>query len=111
MTRAIRAAVRTQFEMALRRLSGRVDAVDVYLSDLNGPKGCRDKPVVARVRLFGRDAFAVESTRSDLYRAIAVCAQRAQRVVRHSARKERRIDRFGLRQALDGRTRTGTVSL
>lgn len=111
MTRAIETAVRTQFETALGRLGGSVDAIDVYLSDLNGPKGGRDKQVVARIRLFGRGAFAVESTRADLYKAIAICARRAKRVVRRSARKARRIDRFRLRQVVGARTVTGTGTL
>lgn len=98
MTRAIDAAVRTQFDAALRRLSERIDSIDVYLSDVNGPRGGRDKRIVARIRLFGRDAFAVESTRSDLYEAIGVCASRAKRVVRRGVRKERRVERFSLRR-------------
>lgn len=97
MTPAICDAVRVQFLHAMRRLRPQVAAIDVHLSDLNGPKGGSDKHVVARIRLYDGRVFVLESTRDDLYSAIADSAKRARRTARRALARRRTRDRRALR--------------
>lgn len=105
-TEAISAAVRENFRGALDRFEDRIESVDVYLSDDNGPKGGRDKQVVARIRLYSRQVIAVERTRSNLYAAIADVSRLSRRRVRRALKKAQRLERGMLRAT----SRAATIS-
>jgi len=90
-------ALRDRFGSALARFAPAVTAVDLFVSDVNGPKGGRDKVVLARVRLRSGDLFAVDSRRSRLEAAAHVCARRARRLLKRRLRKARRLDKGRLR--------------
>jgi len=97
LTPAIEAETRERIEHALDRFAPYVVAVDVFLGDVNGPKGGRDKRCTIRVSLPNRTTVPIESLRSNLYVAIASSARRARRVVRRVLARQRRFERRELR--------------
>ena len=86
---------------ALERLSDDVVSVDVFLKDLNGPKGGIDKAAMIRIHLRQRREVAIETVHENLGAAIRVGAKRAKRAVRRSLRKARRIEKFRINRRLD----------
>ena len=81
ITPAIRHWIERQLESALQRFDGEVTGVDVYLSDVNGPRGGDDKKVVMRTRLRGLPPVNVITQCGDLYVAISRSAKRLRRGV------------------------------
>jgi ribosome-associated translation inhibitor RaiA len=96
LTPAIAAQVHKQVSGTLERYANDIIAVDVYLKDLNGPKGGEDKQAGIRVQLRHLAPITVISIDDDLYKAIGRSAKRTRRAVRRSASKFRRIRRRGL---------------
>lgn len=84
----------SQTEASLRAFSEMVTSVDLFMKDINGPKGGLDKQVLVKTRLRTGKVIAIESTRSSLYSAIAVSLQRTKRSVRRTVKKYRRIERI-----------------
>ena len=97
VSHAIQSFVRNKVESALARFHDEVLSVDVFLSDINGPKGGQDKRVVIRIQLRRRHQIAVESLHDDLYAAISSSSKKARRVVRRKLRKLRKVQRLSLR--------------
>lgn len=97
LTRKIDGEVRARLTAALRRYTDRVIGVDVYLKDINGPKGGNDKSVVVKAQLRGRLQVAVTVLRADLFSAIGVAARRVQRQAKRATRKQRGFERKTLR--------------
>jgi hypothetical protein len=97
--------VRKQIHAALLRFEEQVVSVDVFLKDVNGPKGGVDKQVLVRVRLRNRQVIATEIARSRLRAAVVVSARKAKRAVRRSLekslQKHRWRPRAGLREATE----------
>ena len=97
LSQAIDTFVRDELRAALQRFSEHLLDTDVFMKDINGPKGGVDKQVLMRLRLRSGQLIAVETQRADLYAAIKVSVQRSKRVVRRSLRKARRVERRRLR--------------
>ena len=100
MTRAIDTFVREQLGDALERLQEDIIAVDVYMKDINGPKGGIDKMVLFRVRMRSRQLIATETSHSNLYAAIKNGVRRTKRVIRRQIRKSRRVEKLPLRDVV-----------
>ena len=66
---------------------GYIGRVIVRLSDINGPRGGKDKRCLLEVRLKGQPEMVIEDTEVDLYMAIDRAAERAGRTL------ARRLDR------------------
>ena len=98
LTPAINGHVDNRVSSALHPFAENVTRVDVYLKDLNGPKGGDDMVALIRVRLRNRSVIAVETVRSDLYAAVAEAALRLKRAVRRAIRKHYRIDKHEIRR-------------
>ena len=96
LTPAIAARVHEQVNGILRRYADEVLAIDVYLKDLNGPKGGLDKQAGIRLQVRHLPPISVISVEDDLYKAIDRSARRSRRAVRRSTSKFRRIRRRGL---------------
>lgn len=88
---------------SLERLADDVLSVDVFLKDVNGPKGGIDKQVVMRVHLRNRKHLAVETSHESLRAAVRLGAKCAKRAVRRSLRKSRRIEKYRMHKHFDGR--------
>ena len=77
----------------IRRYSDELIGVDVFLRDLNGPKGGHDKQAVVRLHIRHSAPIAVTSTYDDLYKAIDDAARRAGRTVRKNVKRKRQFER------------------
>lgn len=97
VTSSIEEYVRKQLHFNLANFETHVISVDVYLRDINGPKGGDDKKALIRIRLDSGNVVTVERTRPDLYAAIFVAARQAKRSVRRKLRKHRYFGRIALR--------------
>jgi len=98
MTDAISAHVYRQINFNLANFESHVVSVDVFLSDINGPKGGPDKKALVCVRLNSRSTVAVERVRTDLYAAITLVSRQAKRTVRRALNKHRRMEKLALRE-------------
>jgi hypothetical protein len=73
---------RQRLSFAVGRFAGRVRSLTVRLSDVNGPRGGRDKHCAIAVRLAGsRRLIVIEELDADVAAAIARAADRAARAV------------------------------
>ena len=98
LTPAIAARVHKRLDTLQARFAEELINIDVYLKDLNGPKGGYDKQVIIRVHLRHRAPFSISTTHTDLYKAIDVCARRCARSVNRNVSRQRLIRRRGLHQ-------------
>ena len=96
LTPAIGAWVHEQMRNTIRRYSDELIGVDVFLRDLNGPKGGHDKQAIVRLHIRHNEPIAVTSTYDDLYKAIDEAARRAGRTVRKNVKRRRQFDRTTL---------------
>jgi len=92
--------VRRQIHAALQRFEDQVVSVDVYLKDINGPKGGIDKQVLVCVRLRNRQVVATETARAGLRAAVVVSVRTAKRAVRRSLKKSLQRHRWPARGGL-----------
>jgi putative sigma-54 modulation protein len=74
----------------LSRFGHRVDAVDARLSDVNGPRGGRDKRCLLTVHVAGAPPILVEELHSDCYAAIDLALVRVAHAVGRSIARARR---------------------
>ena len=85
---------------ALGRFADQVISVDVFLNDVNGPKGGVDKQAVFRIHLRQRREIITQSARDNLRAAIRGGAKRARRAVGRHLRKARRIEKVRINDRL-----------
>ncbi len=83
--------IRDELRGALTHVRADIVAVDVFMEDINGPKGGVDKQARVRIRLRTGRVISIQSQREDLYQAVRNAIQRAKRAVRRHLRKSRRI--------------------
>ena len=88
LTTAIADNVYEKLAWAFRRFAEEIVAVDVYLKDVNGPRGGADKQASVRVQLRNRNTVFVDSVRDNLYAAIGDASRRTKRAVKRSIKKE-----------------------
>ena len=94
--------VERRLSFALSRFGGRVRAVSISLTDLNGPRGGIDKRCSMQARLTPRGTVRVEDTDSELPAAVDRAATRLARAVARAL--ERRRD--GARPIGGGKSRS-----
>lgn len=97
LTSAIDAHVRRQLARHLAASENDIIAVDVFMGDINGPRGGMDKKALVSVQLPSRLSVQFEAIHSDLYRAVAVAARKAKHSVKRTLRRHKRIQRAELR--------------
>jgi len=98
LTSAIEAHVREQLVRNLRAVENQVMAVDVYLGDINGPKGGEDKKALLSVQLMSRLAIRSEAIHTDLYAAVSFAARRARHTVKRTLNRHNRMKKSTLRE-------------
>lgn len=96
LTPTIGAHVHARLSGLFSRHDEDIMAVDVYLKDLNGPKGGYDKQIVIRVQLRYLGPVNVTTTHTDLYQAIDICSRRTLRSVRRAIGRRKMVRRRGL---------------
>ena len=94
---AIDEFTRDHVKVTMNRFAYMIRSVDVFMKDVNGPKGGVDKQVLLRIKMRSGQQLALQTVKSDLYAAISISAKRAKRVVRRNIRKSRRVDKTALR--------------
>lgn len=88
LTDELRQQVVTRLAYALNHGRNVLTRIVVRLSDVNGPRGGKDKCCGIEVRLNGTPALIVQDTQTDLYVAIDRAAERiGRRLDRHLARQ------------------------
>lgn len=102
LTAEIDAHVRKQLERNLARSKQHIVAVDVFLGDINGPKGGADKKALVCVQLTSRLAVRLEAVHADLYAAVALASRKAKRAVSRTVRRHKRIEKLDLRELRQG---------
>ncbi len=98
LTSAIDKHVRKQIGRDLRGSQNNIVAVDVFLSDINGPKGGIDKKASVSVQMTSRLSVRFEATHEDMYRAVTAASHKAKRSVKSTLRKNNRIEKRELRE-------------
>ena len=73
---AVRSLVEQRLAFAIARFEGRIEEVDVYLTDMNGPRGCLERRCQMVARLAPWGAVHVERTADGLGAAISHAANR-----------------------------------
>ena len=99
-TTAIDNFIRDEVELKFDPFRDQVISIDVFMKDINGPKGGVDKQVVVKARLRNRQRIALETTHENLYAALKLGLRKSRRAVRRSLRKSGRIDRLSVRKLL-----------
>ncbi|MEM8814873.1 MAG: hypothetical protein AAFX56_10300 [Pseudomonadota bacterium] len=97
MSSAVYRRAREQFGRALNSFRDSIVDVDVFLKDVNGPKGGDDKAVLVRVNLTTQKSVAIETVNSNLHAALILSARRAKRAVKRGIAKHRRVERQEVR--------------
>lgn len=98
LTSAIDTHVKRQLARNLGPMHDQIVAVDVFLGDLNGPKGGEDKKALVSVQLVSRLAVRFEAIHADLYAAVSVAARRTKHSVKRTLRKHKRMEKAALRE-------------
>lgn len=96
LTEHLREHTERRLHFALSWASDDVRAIDVRLSDINGPRGGNDKRCCIKITLTGTTDVVIEDGESDLYVAIDRAADRTERAVarRLERLREHRHERF-----------------
>jgi len=94
LTESLRDYSDRRIRSALTRFEGHIQRISMWLSDINGPKGGRDKHCRLQIVLAGNTEVVIEDTQADLHVAINRAVERAGRsVARKLDRKQSRIHR------------------
>ena len=105
MTDALHEYITRRLEFALGTKYEHIQLVKVRLSDVNGPRGGKDKCCHIRVVMPKHTEIVIEDTEFDLYVAIDRAADRASRAVARKLNRNRVISRT---HSIAGRSVTAT---
>lgn len=89
---------RRKVHQRLRRFSGRIRAVDARFSDVNGPRGGRDKRCLITVHVPGRAPLNIEELHQDFYAGINLALGRVAQLVGRKIERAREGDGFAVRR-------------
>ena len=81
LTDSLKAYTEKRLVTALGWAGGHMRELHVSLSDINGPRGGRDKRCRILVQIAGGRSVVIEDTETDLYHAIDRAAERVDRAV------------------------------
>jgi putative sigma-54 modulation protein len=94
LTRRLRGYTEHRVRLALTRFDERIMKVSLWLTDVNGPKGGKDKNCQLQIIMAGKPDVVIEETRENLYLAINIAIERAgQTVLRKLDRQRTRAKR------------------
>jgi ribosome-associated translation inhibitor RaiA len=82
--------IERRLRFALRRFAGRIDRVQVRISDINGPRGGIDKRCQITVALIPRGEVRVEGSDHDPFALVARVSKRAAYAVHRTLGRRRR---------------------
>ena len=97
LTSAIDQHLRKKLNRNLASSENDIIAVDVFLEDVNGPKGGVDKKASLCVRLTSRLSVKLDVIHGDLYHAITIATRKAKHSVKRTLRRHKRLEKAELR--------------
>lgn len=77
----------SKIRLALGLYRDKIRRVDIFLTDVNGPKGGEDMMCKIKIKADGYPPIVVHETVDDIYNAINICSHRIKRSI------GRRVDR------------------
>ena len=94
LTDSIRKYVLERLGFALGRRHQSIESIQVKLSDINGPRGGKDKRCLVCVKLPRLKNVVIEYIESDLYVAIHHATERASHAVNRRLARQRNVARI-----------------
>lgn len=104
LSEALNRFIRSKLAKVDRRFGSRLTRIEVYLKDINGPKGGNDKTCTMEARPAGIRPFAVETQASDFYDAIQGAADKLDKKLDHRLGRLAHTHRAHSRDAVIGTT-------
>ena len=89
LTDGLRDHAQKRLDFALDWARHEVSRVSLNLSDINGPRGGKDKRCQIHIPLPGNRDVVIKDTESDLYAAIDLAVDRASRTLERHLRRQR----------------------
>ena len=89
LTPELQDQIRRRLGFALGRVAAAIRAIEVTLTDINGPRGGADKQCRVRVRGPGLPGIVIEHVGVDTLATVALAADRAERVVLRALARHR----------------------
>ena len=93
LTSTLKSYSEKQLKLALENCERYVQRVTMHLSDINGPRGGKDKCCLVRVKLFGLPDVVVKDVKDDLYASINQAVDRARQAALRKIGKQRSLIR------------------
>lgn len=94
LTDALKSHIERRMNYAFAACDETIQHIIVRLSDVNGPRGGRDKCCRIQVITDHLADVVIEDIEADMYNAIRRAADRASRTLMRKLRRRRRIDRY-----------------
>lgn len=93
----IRQDIAAMLHRSLERFDDQLVDADIFLSDVNGPKGGIDKHVLIRVRMESGQVIATETRHEELQAALTLGVRKTKKSVKRSVKKSLKLSRRPLR--------------
>ena len=81
LTEALKSYTTTRMQFALDRKDNYITRVQIWLADINGPRGGIDKRCQIELKLAGQNNIVIEDIEADLYFAIDRASDRCMRTL------------------------------
>jgi putative sigma-54 modulation protein len=89
LTESLDSQIRQKMRILLDRFDHKIRATRVVLSDINGPKGGKDKRCTIKIEVHNAKTIVVDEVADTMYESISRCSQRAKRAVSKLVSKDR----------------------
>jgi len=99
LTEGQRAMIEKKLDSAMKRVADRLIAVDLFISDINGPRGGRDKNCRVELQIRSAKPIVVSETMDTIEEAVAKSLDAAARSLNRNLEKRRDIRRNDHRKA------------
>lgn len=93
LTDSIESQIRQKLKIVLNRFGHKIRKARVVLSDINGPKGGKDKRCTIKIEMHNLKTIVVDEVTTNMHESISRCSQRAKRTIDKVLNKNRTIER------------------
>ena len=81
LTDSLESQIRQKMKNILNRFDQKIRMARVVLSDINGPKGGKDKRCTIKIEVHNFKTIVVDEVTENMYESISRCSQRAKRAI------------------------------
>jgi putative sigma-54 modulation protein len=81
LTDSLESQIRQKMKIILNRFDHKIRMTRVVLSDINGPKGGKDKRCTIKIEVHNFKTIVVDEVTENMYESISRCSQRAKRAI------------------------------